>query len=389
VSIAAKPAAIQEFFLSLPPIIMRHFLFFCFIFLASVTRAQDLDSLSQSQDSLSIQAIDSVAMSTADTLSIIGVGDIMMGTNYPEDKLPPNDGVHLLKNVEEVLKDADVTFGNLEGTLLDAGGIPKKCNDPKVCYAFRTPVRYVKNLVKAGFDMVSLANNHAGDMGDPGRKSSIETVEKANILHAGQITHPTVIFEKDSIKYGLAAFSPNSNCVDINDLEGAIEIVKKLDSICDIVIVSFHGGAEGAKFESVPRTNEIYYGENRGDVYKFAHTLIDSGADIIFGHGPHVTRAIEVYNERFIAYSLGNFCTYRGISVNGVNGLAPIIKVFTDKNGKFFYGKIIPTYQTYETGVRIDPQNQVIRKIQELTKKDFPESPVRIDENGIITYLAQ
>ena len=368
---------------------MRHFLFFSLVFLSFIIRAQDLDSLSQRQDSLSIQIIDSVAMST-DTLSIIGVGDIMMGTNYPEDKLPPNDGVHLLKNVEEVLKDADVTFGNLEGTLLDTGGIPKKCNDPKVCYAFRTPVRYVKNLVNAGFDMVSLANNHAGDMGDPGRKSSIETVEKANILHAGQITHPTVIFEKDSIKYGLAAFSPNSNCVDINDLAGAIEIVKKLDSICDIVIVSFHGGAEGAKFESVPRTNEIYYGENRGDVYKFAHTLIDSaGADIIFGHGPHVTRAIEVYNERFIAYSLGNFCTYRGISVNGVNGLAPIIKVFTDKNGKFFYGKIIPTYQTYETGVRIDPQNQVIKKIQELTKKDFPESPVRIDENGIITYLAQ
>ena len=71
-------------------------------------------------------------------------------------------------------------------------------------------------------------------------------------------------------------------------LEGAIEIVKKLDSICDIVIVSFHGGAEGAQFQNVPRTNEIFYGENRGDVYKFSHTLIDAGADIVFGHGPHV-----------------------------------------------------------------------------------------------------
>jgi hypothetical protein len=370
---------------------MRYYFFLSILFVSTIIRAQERDSLSQPSDSLSISidvGIDTIAI-VPDTLSIIGVGDIMMGTNYPEDKLPPNDGAHLLKNVESILKDADVTFGNLEGTLLDEGGVPKKCNDPKVCYAFRTPVRYVNNLVKAGFDMMSLANNHAGDMGDPGRKSSIKTLEEANILHAGQLTHPTVIFEKDSVKYGLAAFSPNSNCVDINDIEGAIEIVKRLDSICDIVIVSFHGGAEGAKFESVPRRNEIYYGENRGDVYKFAHTLIDAGADIIFGHGPHVTRAIEVYNERFIAYSLGNFCTYRGISVNGVNGLAPIVKVFTDKNGKFFYGKIIPTYQTYETGVRIDPQNQVIKKIQELTKKDFPESPIRIDENGLITYLAQ
>ena len=223
----------------------------------------------------------------------------------------------------------------------------------------------------------------------PEGKAALNTLDSVNILHAGQVTHPTVIFEKDSIKYGLAAFAPNSNCVDINDLEGAIEIVKKLDSICDIVIVSFHGGAEGAQFQSVPRTNEMYYGENRGDVYKFSHTLIDSGADIVFGHGPHVTRAMEVYNDRFIAYSLGNFCTYRGISVNGINGLAPIVKVFTDKTGKFFYGKIIPTYQTYDTGVRIDPQNQVIKIIQELTKKDFPESQIRIDDNGLITYLAQ
>ena len=122
---------------------------------------------------------------------------------------------------------------------------------------------------------------------------------------------------------------------------------------------------------------------------EFSHELIDVGADIIFGHGPHVTRAVEVYKERFIAYSMGNFCTYRGISVSGVNGLAPIIKLSTDQKGKFFKGKIIPTYQSYATGVRIDPQNQVIKKIQELTKKDFPESQIQIAENGLITYLAQ
>jgi poly-gamma-glutamate capsule biosynthesis protein CapA/YwtB (metallophosphatase superfamily) len=366
---------------------MRPFLIVFFLSCSILLVAQDPDTATIKLDSSVVLPVDTVAV--VDTVSIIGVGDIMMGTTYPEDKLPPNDGDFLLRNVESVLRDADVTFGNLEGTLLDEGGIPKKCKDPKVCYAFRTPVRYVKNLVNAGFDIMSLANNHAGDMGDPGRASSIRTLEEANILHAGQITHPITIFEKDSVRYGLAAFSPNSNCVDINDIDGAVRIVQKLDSLVDIVIVSFHGGAEGAQFQSVPRMNEIYYGENRGDVYKFSRTLIDAGADIIFGHGPHVTRAMDIYKDRFIAYSLGNFCTYRGISVNGVNGLAPIIKVYTDKTGKFFYGKIIPTYQTYETGVRIDPQNQVIKKIQELTKKDFPESQIRIAENGIITYLAQ
>jgi poly-gamma-glutamate capsule biosynthesis protein CapA/YwtB (metallophosphatase superfamily) len=324
-----------------------------------------------------------------DTVSIIGVGDIMMGTNYPEDKLPPDNGSHLMVDVEKVLRDADVTFGNLEGTLLDSGGTPKTCKDPKVCYAFRTPRIYVQNLVNAGFDLMSLANNHAGDMGDEGRMSSIQTLEEAGILHAGQVTHKTTIFVKDSIRYGLAAFAPNSNCVSLNDIEGARAIVTQLDSMVDIVIVSFHGGAEGAQHQHVPRTNELYFGENRGDVYKFSHTMIDAGADIIFGHGPHVTRAIEVYKNRFIAYSLGNFCTYRGINVNGINGLAPIIKVFTDTKGKFFRARIIPTIQTHATGVRIDDKNLVIKLIQDLTKKDFPETPVHIDDKGLITYLAQ
>lgn len=327
-------------------------------------------------------------ISKKDTVTIIGVGDIMMGTNYPEDRLPPGDGDFLLKDVSEILKNADVTFGNLEGTLLDSGGTPKRCSNPKVCYAFRSPVRYVKNLSHAGFDLMSLANNHAGDFGNDGRKSTMQALDSIGILHAGQLTHPFVTLEQDGLTYGLAAFAPNSGCVDINDQEGARSIVAHLDSLCDIVIVSFHGGAEGAKFQNVPRTNEIYYGENRGNVYKFSHELIDAGADIIFGHGPHVTRAVEVYNNRFIAYSLGNFCTYKGISVNGVNGLAPIIKVFTDGKGNFFKAQITPTWQTYGTGVQVDPHKQVIKILQDLTKKDFPETPIHIDDNGLITYLA-
>lgn len=324
-----------------------------------------------------------------DTVTIVGVGDIMMGTSYPDNKLPGDDGAFLMKDVEDILRNADVTFGNLEGTLLDEGGSPKTCKDPSVCYVFRTPTRYVKNLVNAGFDMMSLANNHAGDFGDAGRRSSMKALESVNILHAGQVNQKYAIFEKDGRKYGLIAFAPNNNCVSLNDLEGAQALVNEVKARVDIVIVSFHGGAEGAQYQNVPRKNELYHGENRGDVYKFSHTLIDAGADIVFGHGPHVTRAVEVYKDRFIAYSLGNFCTYRGISVSGVNGLAPIIKVYTDGSGKFYQAKITATYQTYGTGVKVDPEKKVIKKIQELTKKDFPECRIRIDDNGLITYLAQ
>ncbi len=346
-----------------------------------------LDTIPTIRDSVFV--IQDTVAAVRDTVTIIGVGDIMMGTSYPEDKLPPQNGASLMKEVQQYLGDADVTFGNLEGTLLDSGGTPKKCNDPKVCYVFRTPVRYIENLTRAGFDMMSLANNHAGDFGEAGRRSSMRTLDSAGIKHAGQLTQKFVILKKDGISYGLVAFAPNSGCVNLNDMDGAQQLVAHLDSLCDITIVSFHGGAEGAQYQNVPRTHELFHGEDRGDVYAFAHTVIDAGADVVFGHGPHVTRAIEVYKERFISYSLGNFCTYRGISVNGVNGIAPIIKIYTDKHGRFFQGKIIPTYQTYATGVRVDPLNQVIKKIQELTKKDFPESSIQIAENGLITYLAQ
>lgn len=318
-----------------------------------------------------------------DTVSIIGVGDIMMGSNYPNGGvLPPDQGKELMADVAPLLTSADVAIGNLEGVLLDEGGTAKTCRNPKVCYVFRSPVSYVHNLVMAGFDILSLANNHAGDFGEVGRKSSMKTLEAAGIMYAGLTSAPYTILEKEGIKYGFTAFAPNSGCLDINDLATARNIVTTLDSLTDIVIVSFHGGAEGPQHQHVPRKNEIFYGENRGNVYEFAHLLIDAGADILFGHGPHVTRAIEVYQDRFIAYSLGNFCTYGGINVSGVNGLAPIIKVYTTSDGTFIKAKITSTYQTPRSSVKIDSQNQVLNRIQQLTKQDFPECAIEIDDSG-------
>jgi len=321
-----------------------------------------------------------------DTVTIIGVGDIMMGSNYPNGGvLPPNHGHDLLKEVTPILSSADVTMGNLEGVLLDEGGTAKTCRDPKVCYVFRSPVSYVQNLTNAGFDVMSLANNHAGDFGDVGRRSTMKTLEDAGLYHAGQTSKPYTIFEKDGIKYGFTAFAPNSGCLDINDLDSARKIIAHLDSLVDIVIVSFHGGAEGPQHQHVPRKNEIFYGENRGNVYAFAHTLIDFGADVIFGHGPHVTRAVEVYKNRFIAYSLGNFSTYSGINVSGINGWSPIIKVYTNSTGDFLKAHITSTYQSFRSSVMIDSKNQVLKQIRQLTKEDFPESVLEIADSGWVT----
>ena len=329
-------------------------------------------------------------VSAQQTVSIIGVGDIMMGTNYPESPpgayLPPDGGVSLFTNVTPFFKTADIVFGNLEGVLLDKGGTPKRCNDPSVCYLFRMPESYVSNLTNAGFNLMSIANNHVHDFGRDGALNTLKILTQANIHAAGlERVNEYTIFEKDGVTYGFCAFSPNSGVVNINNYAKVREIIPHLDSLCDIVIVSFHGGAEGATHNRVPKKREFYLGENRGDVHEFAHLCIDLGADVVFGHGPHVPRAMEIYKDRFIAYSLGNFCTPYRMNLNGACGYAPIVKVVTDLTGRFVSGEIRSAVQNYRTGPRFDEQKICVREIKRLTDLDFPNGVLEISPDGILS----
>lgn len=337
---------------------------------------------------MSADDLQSRQLNRSDTISIIGVGDIMLGTNFPDPSyLPPNQGRGMLREVSPVLEQADVTFGNIEGVILNEGGDAKKCNDPSICYIFRSPEYMAQRFVEAGFDVMSTANNHAGDFGDPGRRNTQRVLDSLSITHAGQQNTPYAFFVRKGLIFGFAAFSPNTGTMSINDIPGAAAIVAHLDSIADIVIVSFHGGAEGSDYQHVTRENELFYGENRGNVYAFSHAVIDAGADIVFGHGPHVTRAIEVYQNRFIAYSLGNFATYARFNLRNENGLAPIIKVFTKPDGTFISGEIVPVIQLGAGIPSLDSKGRVIKVIQELTEKDFPEGQLSIEDTGRIRYL--
>jgi len=316
-------------------------------------------------------------------IRIIGVGDMMLGTNFPsESYLPPNDGKDLLAEVTPILSSADLTFGNLEGVLLTGTGQAKKCSDPTKCYAFKSPDHYVNYFKDAGFDVLSIANNHVGDFGDTGRSNTVRLLEEVEIHFAGLHNYPYSIFVKDSITYGFCAFAPNTGTVRITDYDTARAIVQYLDSLCDIVIVSFHGGAEGAKYNRVTRKTELFLGENRGNPYEFARVVIDAGADIVFGHGPHVVRAVDLYKGRFIAYSMGNFATYGRFNLKGPNGLAPIIEVEVDKEGKFLKGKIYSAIQVGEGGPTLDPENAALKEIIRLTQLDIPEAELVFNEDG-------
>jgi len=323
-----------------------------------------------------------------DTIQIVAVGDIMMGTIYPKGEyLPPNnDCSRSFSMVKPYFANADILFGNLEGAMTDSRASAKSCNNPEWCYTFGMPTAFVHCLVDAGFNVMSLANNHMGDFGEQGRISTMQTLKNASIHYAGLTSCPTAEFVKDGVKYGFCAFAPNKGTVDVKDIPAAQAIVRRLKDSCDIVIVSFHAGAEGRTYQHVTRQTETFIGENRGNVYEFAHRMIDAGGDILLGHGPHVTRAVEVYNNRFIAYSMGNFSTFSRVNVEGVNGLAPIFRIFTTRSGCFLKAHITPTWQPVEDRTpRFDPAGRVISVIQNLTRADFPELKIQITDNGWIT----
>ena len=355
-----------------------------------VNNAQNssVSALEQSQTDTIEKTISSIQEQSKDTvpqtLRVIGVGDMMLGTNYPSPNyLPPNDGKDLLGDVVDILKGADLTFGNLEGTILNKGGTPKRCQNPSLCYAFRSPESYIAHFQSAGFDLVSLANNHSGDFGPTGRTRTKAVLDEAGIAYAGLAgTDEYTIVEKNGLKVGMCAFAPNVGTCDIRNISYATGIVKKLAEKVDMVIVSFHGGAEGEKNQHVPKRTETYYGENRGDVHAFAHAVIDAGADIVFGHGPHVTRGAELYKDRFIIYSLGNFCTYGRFNLRGAAGIAPIIDLEVDGQGAFVSGRVIPIYQAKTHGPKLDPNNRAIAKLIELSNADFPNNDLVIHEDG-------
>ncbi len=321
---------------------------------------------------------------SVDTLTLAFTGDIMMGTTYPKRQLPPEDGRQLFKHVAPIIGSADLAAGNLEGSLCDGGTSTKRLS--KISYAFRTPVSYAPLLREAGYDFLSLANNHVNDFGDGGIASTMAALDGIGIKYAGLKDRcEWTVLEKNGRRYGFCAFSHNQKTCDHRDLETVRRIITELRAAADFVIVSFHGGAEGSAHNRLPYGRETFCGENRGSIRELAHFCIDAGADVVFGHGPHVLRAVEVYKNHFIAYSLGNFCTPYGINLAGISGYAPVVTVRVLSDGRFVDGQIHSFIQQRGAGPLPDTQHRVAKEMKRLTELDVPNTPIRISDTGAIT----
>ena len=314
-------------------------------------------------------------------ITIAAVGDMMIGTDYPENHLPDDDGVSFLAELTPTLSAADLAIGNLEGVLVDGGEPGKKCSNPNACYLFRSPTRYAEHFRRAGFDVLSLANNHARDFGEEGRTSTMVAIVAAGMLHSGR-EGDFASFEKNGLRIAVLAYAVTKNSNMLLDYELAELTVREHAASHDIVIVSFHGGAEGQDETHIPFEEEEYYGEPRGDVVRFSRMVVEAGADLVIGHGPHVVRGMEIYKGRLIAYSLGNFATYYGISVAGIKGIAPVLVTTLDGEGRFMEGDIISTVQLRPAGPSIDETARVLNLIRKLSSEDFDQRSLQFGPDG-------
>jgi len=305
-------------------------------------------------------------------LRIAAVGDIQLGQAWPNDAvlLPPNDAVDVFAHVAPLLKDADMAFGNLETVLADSGESRKCRRGSRNCYAFRVPTAFAGTLHEVGFDVLSINNNHAGDFQEAGRLATIRSLDANGIRHSGPASGKAS-WEILGLRVAMLAFSTGEGAFRVQDVAAASDSVRLAKQYHDLVIVSFHGGAEGADATRVPREVEHAYGENRGNVYVFAHAMVDAGADLVLGHGPHVLRGMERYRERLIAYSLGNFSSWHGFNLRGPLGISVILYATLAPNGVLLAAELVPVFLDSPGIPTPDPDRRAVDIIRSLSEDDF------------------
>ena len=326
-------------------------------------------------------SVTSTAIDNKEYITLKAVGDIVPGTNFPNNRLPQNKQ-ELFQNIKPYLQGADILFGNFESTLTNYPRTGKDTSRPMV-HAFRNPPEYASLLKEVGFTVMSVANNHSFDFTMKGFEDTINNLENAGVKAVGkkeQILYKNI----KGVEIAFIAFSHLPWHNSINDLPSAIALVKEAQKKASIVIISVHAGAEGTGAMRVKNRQENFYGENRGNLVLFSRTLIDNGADLVLGHGPHVPRAMELYKGKLIAYSLGNFVGYRTLSTRGVLGKSLILEVQLNSQGDFISGKITPV-QLDRRGIPYpDKAANSIPLIRNLTKLDFPQTELQFDLNGHI-----
>jgi len=302
-----------------------------------------------------------------ETLTIKAVGDIVLGTTWPENHIPANVEGRFFAGVAGALSGSDIVFGNLEGALTDSGETRK---DPSrgTQFAFRMPTRFAGILQKAGFNVLSLANNHSSDFGPGGLEDTLNAIKSHGMLAVG-LKNEIVYQEIRGIRIAWIGFSYLGLHNSIHNLDEVVRLVTEARQSARLVIVTFHGGAEGSDALRVYDAEEKYLGENRGNLIRFARTAVESGADLVLGHGPHVLRGVECYWQKLIVYSLGNFVGYQAFSTKRAAAISVILDITLDEDGWLRSVEFHPVRFNAEHLPEIDPRRRALYLLNDLSQR--------------------
>jgi hypothetical protein len=312
------------------------------------------------------------------TVTISAVGDTMLGYG---STLAPDPGSYFDGVRSQIT--GDIRFANLEGTLTDRTS--GKCAVLKTsCYEFRVPPSWAKYFKRAGFTIVSNANNHAFDYWQGGLDDTVAALDRVGLAHTGRTSEITYVKER-GLTVAFIGVASYSNTGPLNDYPAAAGLIHRADHHADMVVVAMHAGAEGTAAQHLTGQDEIYGGENRGNPEAFARMAIDAGADLIIGYSPHVLRAMEIYKHRLIAYSLGNFAGYHNFTIEGVLGISGILHVKLGADGRFLSGRFTSTLLTGPGRPQLDPSNRGAALIEQLSREDLGARGAHVSSDGVIS----
>jgi capsule synthesis protein PGA_cap len=305
--------------------------------------------------------------SEAAAVTLEWVGDIAFSS---EHGLPPGGPARAFAPVRRELERADITFGNLEGTLSTGGASKCKGRGGGNCFAFQAPPSYARGLMSSGFDLLNLANNHANDYGPGGEQQTVTALEHAGLAYTGRPGQFTTR-RAHGLRIAFVGFAPYPWAGSLTDIGAAQKAIRRARRHAPLVVAIIHAGAEGATRLHTPHGTEYYLGENRGNSRRFAHAAIDAGASLVVGSGPHVIRGVERYRNRLIAYSLGNFAGPHTLAIGGPLTQSAILRVTLDEHGRIVGGRWISLRLISPGLPRLDPSHASAKLVARLSREDF------------------
>ncbi|MFH1047131.1 MAG: CapA family protein [Patescibacteria group bacterium] len=244
-----------------------------------------------------LSAVDGAALPLAGSrVTLLAVGDVMLSRVVAE-RMRTHGPDYPFSQLHTELSSVHITFGNLETPIAVGSEVGS------LDMSFRADPWAATALQTAGFDVVSLANNHVLNRGTAGLVETIRRLDEVGIAHTGAgetsaVARTAAIIERAGLKVVFLAYTYDARNSDSRtnplDLKSLSEDIAAVRQAADVVVVSMHAGIE---YAPAPNRQQI----------EFAHAAIDAGADVVLGHHPHVVQTAEIYNGKYIFYSLGNF----------------------------------------------------------------------------------